>query len=125
MTVQLLNRVENIVANGGDFFIAHHEQFHLCHNVFKCRLLQRHLKACSTCGKGLRHISTIQISLCFCAESLSLLFLRCFQLHNYERLHFFTNKGFVCAEGSSSDLTQVPIHIKNLQHRTENILTKI
>ena len=30
MTVQLLNRVENIVANGE---IAHHEQFHLYHNV--------------------------------------------------------------------------------------------
>ena len=38
ITIYLLNRVENIVANGK---VAHHEQFHLCHNVFKSRLLQR------------------------------------------------------------------------------------
>ena len=50
MKVYLLNRVENIVANGE---IAHHEKFHLCHKVFKCRLRQRRLKA-SICGKGLR-----------------------------------------------------------------------
>ena len=32
MTVKSLNRFENIVANGE---IAHYEQFHFCHNVFK------------------------------------------------------------------------------------------
>ena len=46
MTVYLLNRVENIVANGE---IVHHEQF----NLFKCRTLHRRQKA-STCGKGLK-----------------------------------------------------------------------
>ena len=42
MTVLLLNRVENIVANDE---IAHYKQFHIRHNVFKSCLLQRRLKA--------------------------------------------------------------------------------
>ena len=55
--LQLLNRVEYIVTNVD---IDHHEQFHICLNVFKSHLLQRRQKV-SVFGKGLKHVFNISI----------------------------------------------------------------
>ena len=58
MKVQLLKKVENIVAKGE---IAHLGNLSFCHNVFKSRLLHSRQKA-SIYGKGLSHNDLCQSS---------------------------------------------------------------